>query len=53
MLSEVVASGDPLILGSSGWERIFDGLPDVDLMMVGSRTLDGRLQLLGYVPTLR
>ncbi len=43
----------PLILGRSGREQIFDGLPDVNLTMVSSRVLDGRLQLLEYVPELR
>jgi len=42
----------PVITGSSGRERIYDGYPDVDLKMVGSRTFDGRLQLLDYVPTV-
>jgi len=43
----------PLILGASGRERIFEGLPDVDLQLVSARTLDGRLQLLEYSPTVR
>ena len=42
----------PVITGSSGRERIYDGYPDVDLEMVNSRTFDGRLQLLDYVPTV-
>jgi dihydrofolate reductase len=42
----------PVITGSSGRERIYDGYPDVDLAMVSSRTFDGRLQLLDYVPTV-
>ncbi len=42
----------PVITGSSGRERIYDGYPDVDLEMVSSRTFDGRLQLLDYVPTV-
>jgi dihydrofolate reductase len=42
----------PVITGSSGRERIYDGYPDVALDMIGSRTLDGRLQLLEYVPTV-
>jgi dihydrofolate reductase len=42
----------PVITGSSGRERIYDGYPDVDLAMVSSRTFDGRLQLLEYVPTV-
>lgn len=42
----------PLVLGVSGSERIFDGLPDLDLTLVESRTFDERLQLLEYVPAL-
>jgi dihydrofolate reductase len=42
----------PVITGSSGRERIYDGYPDVSLEMIGSRTFDGRLQLLEYVPTV-
>lgn len=43
----------PLILGATGRERILDGLPDLDLQLVSARTLDGRLQLLEYAPTIR
>jgi len=42
----------PVMTGSTGRERIYDGYPDVALEMVASRTLDGRLQLLEYVPTV-
>jgi dihydrofolate reductase len=42
----------PVITGSSGRDRIYDGYPDVALDMVASRTFDGRLQLLEYVPTV-
>ncbi len=42
----------PVITGSTGSERIYDGYPDVALEMVASRTFDGRLQLLEYVPTV-
>ncbi|WP_458778705.1 dihydrofolate reductase family protein [Arthrobacter sp. D3-16] len=42
----------PVITGRTGQERIYDGYPDVALEMVESRTFDGRLQLLEYVPTL-
>ena len=42
----------PVITGSSGRERIYDGYPDVALEMTGSRTFDGRIQLLDYVPTI-
>lgn len=39
-------------LGSTGRERIYDGYPDVALDMISSRTFDGRIQLLEYVPTV-
>jgi dihydrofolate reductase len=42
----------PVITGSTGRERIYDGYPDVGLEMVASRTFDGRIQLLDYVPTV-
>jgi hypothetical protein len=42
----------PVITGSSGRDRIYDGYPDVSLDMVSSRTFDGRLQLFEYIPTL-
>jgi dihydrofolate reductase len=42
----------PVITGSSGRERIYDGYPDVALNMTSSRTFDGRIQLLEYVPTI-
>ena len=42
----------PVITGATGSERIFDGYPDVALDMVESRTFDGRIQLLEYVPTV-
>jgi dihydrofolate reductase len=42
----------PVITGSSGRDRIYDGYPDVALEMVSSHTFDGRLQLLEYVPTV-
>jgi hypothetical protein len=38
--------------GATGTDRIFDGYPDVALEMVATRTFDGRLQLLEYVPTV-
>jgi dihydrofolate reductase len=40
----------PVITGSTGHDRIYDGYPDVALDMVASRTFDGRLQLLEYIP---
>jgi dihydrofolate reductase len=42
----------PVITGSTGRERIYDGYPDVGLEMVAARTFDGRLQLVEYVPTV-
>jgi dihydrofolate reductase len=42
----------PVITGSTGQERIYDGYPDVALDMIGSRTFDGRIQLVEYVPTV-
>jgi dihydrofolate reductase len=42
----------PVITGATGKERIFDKYPDVSLELVASRTFDGRLQLLEYVPTV-
>ena len=42
----------PVITGSTGRERIYDAYPDVSLEMIASRTFDGRLQLLEYVPTI-
>jgi dihydrofolate reductase len=42
----------PVVTGSTGSERIYDGYPDVALEMINSRTFDGRTQLLEYVPTV-
>ena len=42
----------PVITGATGKEPIFDGYPDIALDLVESRTFDGRLQLLEYVPTV-
>lgn len=42
----------PVITGSTGYDRIYDGYPDVALDMVTSQTFDGRLQMLEYVPTV-
>ena len=42
----------PVITGRTGRERIYDGYPDIALDMVASRTFDGRIQLLEYVPTV-
>ena len=43
----------PVITGSTGQDRIYDGYPDVTLDLVNSRTFDGRLQLLEYFPTVQ
>jgi dihydrofolate reductase len=40
----------PVITGTTGRERIYDGYPDVALEMISSRTFDGRIQMLEYVP---
>jgi len=42
----------PVVTGRTGRERIYDGYPDVALDMITSRTFDGRIQLLEYVPTV-
>ena len=42
----------PVITGVTGRERIYDGYPDVGLDMTASRTFDGRIQLVEYVPRL-
>ena len=42
----------PVITGATGKDRIFDGYPDIALELVDTRTFDGRLQLLEYVPTV-
>jgi len=42
----------PVITGSTGRERIYDGYPDVALEMISSRTFDGRIQLVEYVPSI-
>ena len=42
----------PVITGATGQERVYDGYPDLTLELVESRTFDGRLQLLEYVPTV-
>ena len=42
----------PVITGTSGRERIYEGYPDVAVDMISSRTFDGRIQLLEYVPPI-
>ena len=40
----------PVITGSTGSDWIYEGYPDVALDMISSRTFDGRLQLVEYIP---
>ena len=40
----------PQLLGSTGREPIFEGPPDIDLVLAGTDVLDGRLVALGYRP---
>ena len=40
----------PVITGSTGRERIYDGYPDVALDLISSRMFDGRIQQLEYAP---
>jgi dihydrofolate reductase len=40
----------PVITGRTGYDRIYDGYPDAALDLIASRTFDGRLQMLEYVP---
>ena len=42
----------PFVTGITGRERIYDGYPDLALELVESRTFDGKLQLLEFVPTV-
>ena len=42
----------PVITGATGQDRIYDGYPDVRLDLVKSRTFEGGLQLMEYVPTV-
>ena len=42
----------PVITGATGQERIYDGYPDIKLDLIESRTFEGGLQLLEYVPTV-
>jgi dihydrofolate reductase len=42
----------PVVTGQSGLSPIFADWPDLDLELVSSRTFDGRMQLVQYVPTL-
>jgi dihydrofolate reductase len=40
----------PVITGSTGSDRIYDGYPDVALDMISSRAFDGRILMLEYKP---
>ena len=40
----------PVVTGATGRDRIYDGYPDIRLDLIESRTFDGGLQLLEYVP---
>ena len=42
----------PVVTGQTGIQPIFADWPDLDLDLVTSRTFDGRMQLLEYVPAL-
>jgi dihydrofolate reductase len=42
----------PVITGASGDARLFENYPDIKLDLVETRTFDGRLQLLDFVPTV-
>lgn len=42
----------PVITGKSGRSHVLEGYPDVGLELTSSRTFDGKLQLLEYVPTV-
>ncbi|MFE5292618.1 dihydrofolate reductase family protein [Isoptericola sp. NPDC056618] len=42
----------PVVNGATGHDRLYDGWPDVRLDLLQHRTLDGRLPLLEYAPTV-
>jgi dihydrofolate reductase len=42
----------PVVTGATGQDRVYDEYPDVRLELVESRTFEGGLQLLEYVPTV-
>lgn len=42
----------PVVNGATGRDRIYDGWSDVSLELVDSRTFEGGLQMLEYVPTV-
>jgi dihydrofolate reductase len=41
----------PVICGTTGVDRIFDGADDFDLELLEARTFDGHTQVLTYRPT--
>ena len=42
----------PVVNGATGYDRIYDGWPDVRLQVLDSRTFEGGLQLLECAPTV-
>lgn len=42
----------PVMTGTTGKDRIYDGYPDISLEETNSQTLDSRIQVLEYVPTI-
>jgi dihydrofolate reductase len=42
----------PVVTGATGQDRIYDGYPDIKLDLIESRSFEGGLQLLEYVPTV-
>jgi len=50
MLDRLRLTVFPLILGSTGWEPVFAGLPDIHLELVDTEVLDARLVTLEYRP---
>jgi hypothetical protein len=51
-LCAYVESNEARLIAVNLYLDDFDGYPDVTLDLVESRTFDGRLQLLEYVPTV-
>ena len=43
----------PIVNGATGSNPVLAGLPDIDLELVESELLDGRVQRLVYLPTVR
>jgi len=42
----------PVVTGETGLDPIYADWPDLDLELVATRTFDGRMQLVQYVPTV-